>query len=146
MCGNHGLSKRKSRSGDCPGYIQGKYGKPVKILIENKVKVGLEISDSHVPLTSLGRERWEAYKKKTRFIVSNPPSSEGDDGFEFRRIVLREASPAWKRGCRLSWYFFIDIVSSSDWLPFDVQRSDLLLSLEGYLAEERRIQIKSKVL
>jgi methylase of polypeptide subunit release factors len=57
--------------------------------VEGKVEV--ELSDSYAPKTLSGHRKLEAFKKQTQFILANPPSSEGDDGFEFRRIVLRNA-------------------------------------------------------
>jgi methylase of polypeptide subunit release factors len=124
--------------------------------VEGKVEV--ELSDSYAPKTLSGQRKLEAFKKQTQFILANPPSSEGDDGFEFRRIVLRNARVfLQERGVvflnisyqygkkrienltqQIEGYSYGGLLSSTDWVPFDLQRPDLLHCLETYVEEERR--------
>ncbi len=48
-------------------------------------------SDSFSPLVDSDRETVGAFKGNVQFVLANPPSSEGDDGFDFSRRVLRES-------------------------------------------------------
>ena len=48
-------------------------------------------SNSFEPFSDTDRRELESLKGKVNFILANPPSSENDDGFEYRRIVLRGA-------------------------------------------------------
>jgi hypothetical protein len=124
--------------------------------VEGKVEV--ELSDSFVPKTSLGRRKLDAYKQQTQFILANPPSSGGDDGFEYRRIVLRDARSYLQGGGgvflsisyqygekrignlveQIKGYAYGGVLSSTEWVPFDLQRDDLLHCLEAYVGEERQ--------
>lgn len=91
------------------------------------------------------------------FIVSNPPSSEGDDGFGFRRQVLREGSAILKPGgpvfLSISYqygehrirqlcedapgYSYDGVLSTTDWVPFLMpNRPDLDECLQLYAAAE----------
>jgi hypothetical protein len=99
---------------------------------------------------------------QTDFILANPPSSEGDDGFEYRRMILRDArqylvvggvvflSISYQYGQqrveRLSQQIpgisYGGVLTSTDWVPFDLQRSDLLHCLEVYANEESRGGLK----
>lgn len=135
---------RAARQNICANHVEG--------------KVEVEISDSYAPKTSSGRQKLETYRKQTQFILSNPPSSEGDDGFEYRRIVLRDARSYLKEGGvvflsisyqygkkridtlaqQIKGYSYGGILSSTEWVPFDLQRSDLFHCLETYVQEERR--------
>ena len=121
-------------------------------------KMEAELSDSYVPKTVSGRRKLELFKKQTQFILANPPSSDGDDGFEYRRIVLRDARPYLKEGGvvflnisyqygkkriddltqQIKGYIYRGILSSTEWVPFDLKRPELLLCLETYAEEERR--------
>jgi hypothetical protein len=121
-------------------------------------KVVAELSDSYAPKTLSGQRKLEAFKKQTQFILSNPPSSEGDDGFEFRRIVLRDARSFLQAGgvvfLNISYqygkkriedltrqiedYSYGGLLSTTEWVPFDLQRPELLHCLETYAEEERR--------
>jgi len=125
---------------------------------ENNVeeKVEVELSDSYLPQTSLGQHKLEEYKKQTQFILANPPSSKGDDGFEYRRIVLRDGRSYLQGGGvvflsisyqygekridslaeQIKGYTYGGILSSTEWVPFDLQRSDLLHCIEMYAEEE----------
>src|SRR5262245_6493309 len=48
-------------------------------------------SDSYSPYAVADRDALEALAGRVAFILANPPASEGDDGFDFRRIVLNGA-------------------------------------------------------
>jgi 16S rRNA G966 N2-methylase RsmD len=121
-------------------------------------KVEVELSDSYAPMTASGWRKLEAYRGQTQFILANPPSSQGDDGFEYRRIVLRDARLYLQEGGvvflsisyqygkaridqlprQFKGYTYGGILSSTEWVPFDLQRPDLLRCLETYVEEERR--------
>ena len=92
------------------------------------------------------------------FILANPPSSEGDDGFGYRRVVLRGAriflvpggvvflSVSYQYGmsrverlCQDAPGFeYRGVLASTDWVPFDLNRPDLLHCSHLYADEERR--------
>ena len=46
------------------------------------------LSDSFFHYASVDKNRLESMKNKTYYIISNPPSSAGDDGFDYRRKVF----------------------------------------------------------
>src|SRR2546428_4309191 len=54
--------------------------------VEGKVK--FFVSHSYMPLAEADRKSLETLVGQTNFVLANPPSSEGDDGFEYRRLVL----------------------------------------------------------
>jgi SAM-dependent methyltransferase len=123
-------------------------------------------SDSALPANTCGftgspkeeRVILDRLAGKVGFILANPPSSEGDDGFGFRRIVLRGAtrflvpggvvflSVSFQYGisrverlCQEAPGFMYEgVLSSTDWVPFDLRRPDLLHCLHLYAQEERR--------
>jgi hypothetical protein len=99
-----------------------------------------------------------ALKGHVRFVLANPPSSPGDDGFEFRRRILRgarefltdggvvflsistqygkqridnltSAAPGFRHG---------GVLATTGRVPFDLNRPDLLDCLRAYVREERR--------
>jgi hypothetical protein len=92
------------------------------------------------------------------FILAIPPSSEGDDGFGYRRIVLRGArtflmpdgkvflSVSFQYGLKrverlcqnAPGFVYGGILSSTDWVPFDLSRPDLLHCLQMYADAEHR--------
>src|SRR5207245_9759856 len=55
-------------------------------------KTAFLLSESFSPLREDDRKFLDALRGKTDFILANVPSSEGDDGFGYRRIVLRAAT------------------------------------------------------
>lgn len=115
-------------------------------------------ADSYAPRLPEDREKLDLLVGRTEFILANPPSSEGDDGFEFRRIVLRGArrylapggvvllNISYQYGARriarlceeVDGFSHAGVLSSTEWEPFDLERDDLLHCLEAYAAEERR--------
>lgn len=140
------------------------YGPNVRTARDNAVCNGVAertdflCSDSYAPRLPDDREKLELLAGRTEFILANPPSSEGDDGFEFRRIVLRGArrylvpggavllNISYQYGARriarlaeeVEGFRAEGLLSSTDWQPFDLERDDLLHCLEAYAAEERR--------
>jgi hypothetical protein len=121
-------------------------------------KVEFFVSDSYTPFAEGERKSLETLVGQTNFILANPPSSEGDDGFEYRRRVLTGArqylgtggvvflSISYQYGRqrveglsqRIPWFSYGGVLASTDWVPFDLQRPDLLHCLELYAEEERR--------
>ncbi len=61
-------------------------------------------ADSFATRTESDTWKLAAYRGKFDFLIANPPASDGDDGFNFRRRVLRDAR-GWLRpgaACLLS--------------------------------------------
>ena len=56
------------------------------------------LSDAYTPFGEADRLELEALKGRVGFIVSNPPSSDWDDGFGFRRRVMSDARAYLKPG------------------------------------------------
>lgn len=121
-------------------------------------KVTFLLSDSYMPRHRADRESLSCLVDKVDFLLANPPSSENDDGFGFRRIVLRGAgeylveggvvflsissqygSVRWQRLCQeVPGFSHGGVLASTDWVPFDLNRADLLHCLNLYAEEERR--------
>lgn len=121
-------------------------------------KTAFWVADSYRPLPPEGRDALAALVGRCGFILANPPASEGDDGFGFRRRVLAEGAPflapdgvvflnisaqyGQERIARLlieaPGFVYGGVLSSSDWTPFDLARPDLLCNLHDYAAEEAR--------
>jgi SAM-dependent methyltransferase len=125
-------------------------------------KVNFLLSDSYSPLSPGDQVILQALAGNVNFIVANPPASEIGDGFEYRRIVLRGASEYLahdgvvflsfaacygqvrvERLCREAPGFaYRGLLASTDWMPFDLNRLDLLHFLRLYADEERRGGLK----
>lgn len=121
-------------------------------------KVTFLLSDSYVPRQHAGRTVLAELRGKITFILANPHSSEGDDGFGCRRLVLQGARPYLVSGGVVFLMVSIQYgperlhrlcheapgfvhggeLASTDWVPFDLNRGDLLHNLEIYVQEERR--------
>ena len=115
-------------------------------------------SDSYYPFSETHGKNLEALKGRVNFILANPPSSEDDDGFEYRRIVLEGAkeylqndgvvflSISYQYGIQriermtndVSGFVHAGVLASTEWVSFDLGRPDLLHCLELYAKEERR--------
>jgi hypothetical protein len=115
-------------------------------------------SDSYSPYVAAHRDALEALVGRITFVVANPPASDGDDGFEYRRIVLKGARRFLTAGGAvylnislqygkerierltrdISGFKHRGALVSTDWVPFDLNRPDLLRCLEDYAAEESR--------
>jgi hypothetical protein len=131
---------------------------------ENAVRNGVEakvtftLSDSYAPRDPHDKAMLQDLAGKVSFILANPPSSEGDDGFGYRRVVLRGARaylrPEGVVFLSISYQYgrerilqlgresgdfeYAGLLSSTDWVPFDLNRPDLLHCLHLYAEEERR--------
>lgn len=121
-------------------------------------KVTFLQSDSYTPSSSADQVLLEGIKGRVHFLLANPPSSEGDDGFEYRRIVLRGASEYLARDAVVflnisnqyglprieglatdaPGFHYGGVLASTEWVPFDLRRPDLLQCLELYAQEEAR--------
>lgn len=121
-------------------------------------KVTFMLSDSYTPFSDADRQTLETLTGQVNFILANPPSSEGDDGFGYRRIVLEGArkflmdggmvflSISRQYGSRrierlseeIPGFVYHGILASTDWVPFDLSRPDLLHCLELYAQEEQQ--------
>ncbi len=113
-------------------------------------------ADSYQPFSDDDRKALESIKEQAHFVLANPPSSENDDGFEYRRIVLRGARKYLVDGglvfLNISYQYGLarieqlakeipgftheGILASTDWVPFDLGRPDLLHCLQLYAREE----------
>lgn len=120
-------------------------------------KARFAVANSFTPVDAIAAERLEAYRSALDFVVSNPPASAGDDGFGFRRRVLKDSMPFLKHGgvvflnvsqqygqTRIDElsadgsYVPMGVLASSKPVPFDLGRPELLQSLHDYRAEEAK--------
>lgn len=123
-----------------------------------KEKVTFLHSDSYDPFDKANKQELEKNKGKINFILANPPSSEGDDGFEFRRIVLKGAkdylckdgivflNASFQYGVKrveelyknTGDYSYMGLAATTVCVPFDLNRADLLDCLKIYSREEQK--------
>lgn len=125
---------------------------------ENKVdgKVCFMLADSYSPFNAEEKQQLDSLKGRVDFILSNPPSSDWDDGFGFRRIVMNGAKEFLKKDglilLNISFQYgatrveslykdsdgftYKGLAASTDWVPFDLNRPDLLECLNVYAGEE----------
>lgn len=119
-------------------------------------KTAFFTSDSYIPVAEADRLQLQTLCGAVDFILSNPPSSEGDDGFGYRRMVLRGAREFLRPGglvflsvsyqygparvarlCEeIPGFHQVGMLASTHWVPFDLTRPDLLHCLELYAREE----------
>ena len=124
--------------------------------VEEKVK--FIRSDSYSPFEDGDRRSLESLKGRTDFMIANPISSDDDDGFGYRRTVLRGAREFLRDGGRVllsisyqygrrriaglehdvPGFFHEGILARSACVPFDLGRPDLLNALKVYAREESR--------
>lgn len=115
------------------------------------------LADSYTPVATADQAALAAYAGRVQFILANPPTSEGDDGFGFRRQVLEGAraflapggvvflSVSYQYGRtrihhltqEIPGFTYGGLLASTDWVPFDMQRPDLYHCVELYAAEEQ---------
>jgi methylase of polypeptide subunit release factors len=120
-------------------------------------KVSFMNADSYNPFDLANKQELERNKGKINFILANPPSSEGDDGFEFRRIVLKGAkdylckdgivflNASFQYGAKrveelyknIGDFDYMGIAATTACVPFDLNRQDLLDCLKIYAREEQ---------
>ena len=121
-------------------------------------KAAFLLADSYTPFSEEDRKIADGLRGNVDFIVSNPPSSEGDDGFGFRRTVMDGARAFLKPGGIVllnislqygrervaqlhragSGFVHEGAVASTLWVPFDLNRQDLLDCLRLYAHEEEK--------
>jgi 16S rRNA G966 N2-methylase RsmD len=114
-------------------------------------------ANSYAPFAEEDRQRLDALRGKVQFILSNPPTSKGDDGFEWRREVLRGArqflapgglvllNVSFQYGPERIDQLTVEIpefkpagfLASSDWVAFDLKRPDLMACLVQYAHAEK---------
>jgi SAM-dependent methyltransferase len=115
-------------------------------------------ADSYTPYAPTDQRELATLAGRVNFILANPPASQGDDGFAYRRVVLRGAGdflaaaglvflsvscqygrPRIEGLCQEAAGFrYEGVLASSEWVPFDLARPDLRECLADYVAEERR--------
>lgn len=115
------------------------------------------LADSYTPVAAADQAALAACAGRVQFILANPPTSEGDDGFGFRRQVLDGAraflapggvvflSVSYQYGRNrihqltqeIPGFTYGGLLTSTDWVPFDMQRPDLYHCVELYAAEEQ---------
>ena len=120
-------------------------------------KTRFALADSYLPFQEDDKQMIQALKGKVDFILSNPPSSDWDDGFGFRRMVLAGAKEYLKENGvvllnasfqyglarvralseSLSGFQYAGVLASTDGVPFDLSRADLLDCLKTYAKEEQ---------
>jgi len=115
------------------------------------------LSDSYQPMGEEDARTVDALKGKVDFVLSNPPSSDWDDGFGFRRMVLAGAREFLKPGGvvlmnvsfqygmerirqmteSLGCFRYLGVAATTQSVPFDLNRPDLLDCLKTYVKEEK---------
>jgi len=124
--------------------------------VENKT--AFFYSDSFLPYEETDRDIVASLKGVVDFVIANPPASDGDDGFDFRRRVLRESREFLSSGgvvflnissqyggqrienltADAPGFDHGGVLATTDCVPFDLKRADLLECLHDYVNEERR--------
>lgn len=119
-------------------------------------KVSFMQADSYSPFNDNEKRELNELRGKVNFIISNPPSSDWDDGFGFRRIVMTGAKDFLADGgvvfLNVSYQYsmerieslykgldefeYLGVAASTDWVPFDLNREDLVDCLKTYAKEE----------
>jgi len=119
-------------------------------------KVTFMLSNSYYPFSNNERELLDSFVGQMNFILANPPASENDDGFGYRRNVLDGArrylvdgglvflNISFQYGMlrikrltnEVSRFVYGGLLASTDWVPFDLSRPYLLRCLEQYVQEE----------
>jgi hypothetical protein len=117
-------------------------------------KVEILLSDSYSAIATCPVQE----HANANFLLANPPASQGDDGFGYRREVLRGAkdriasdgvvflsissqygqSRIQELTREVPEFVWEGILASTQWVPFDLGRADLLDCLEEYAREECR--------
>ncbi len=114
------------------------------------------LADSYSPFNTEEKQELDKLKGAVDFIISNPPSSDWDDGFGFRRMVINGAKEFLKKdgivllnvsfqyGAKrvealyrdMDGFNYMGLAASTNWVPFDLNRPDLLDCLKVYAKEE----------
>ena len=120
-------------------------------------KMSFFVADSYTPVDWRDRQRLESLERRVDFVLANPPATENDDGFGFRREVLKGArrylaaggvvflggssryGERAKRLCdEVPEFHYGGVLSTTGWVPFNLARPDYLRYLKQYAAEEER--------
>lgn len=115
------------------------------------------LADSYSPYDPKEKHEFNRLRGRVNFIVANPPSSDWDDGFGYRRIVMKGAKDylikdgivllniSFQYGIKRMEslykdgdYSYMGIGASTDWVQFDMNRTDLLDCLKVYVQEEQK--------
>jgi methylase of polypeptide subunit release factors len=119
-------------------------------------KLKFLVSDSFSPRSQHGRRLLTKQIGQLQFLIANPPASDGDDGFGYRRMVLDHATPYLAPGAvvflnislqygpvrvaqltqKQPQYVHRGVLASTDWVGFDLDRPDLLRCLRQYARYE----------
>lgn len=115
------------------------------------------LANAYMPFAAADQQAMADQAGSTDFILANPPSSEGDDGFGFRRLVLDGARIYLRPGGvvflsissqygrerihrltqEIPGFTYGGLLASTNWVPFDMQRPDLFHCVELYAATEQ---------
>ena len=129
---------------------------------ENAVLNGVEdrvdfaVSDSYEPVDAEGRALLEPLRGRLDFIIANPPHSPTNDGFDFRRRVIREGAEFLRPGAMVllqalsaygparvgelaaGEYAYEGIALRTELVPLDFRRAQLQEQIAIYVREEER--------
>jgi len=109
-------------------------------------------ADSFSPFDEADRSTLEEFRGKASFVLAYPPTSAGDDGFEWRRSVMRSAreflaprgvlvlNASYQYGperldqltAEMPEYRAAGVLASSDLFPFDLKKPEMLQTLVQY--------------
>jgi len=119
-------------------------------------RVTFAASDSYQPLEAEGRALLETFRGRLDFIIANPPHSPTNDGFDFRRRVIREGAEFLKAGglvllqalsaygpdrvgeLAAGEYDYEGIALRTELVPLDFGRAQLQEQIAIYVGEEQR--------
>ena len=119
-------------------------------------RVAFAASDSYEPLEAEGRALLETLRGCLDFIIANPPHSTTNDGFDFRRRVIREGADFLKPGglvllqalsaygparvgeLAADEYAYEGIALRTDLVPLHFGRAQLQEQIAIYVGEEQR--------
>lgn len=119
-------------------------------------RVRFVAADSFEPLDRADGPLVDGLRGRVDFLLANPPAAPTGDGFAFRRRILREARAFLRPGApalvQISSQYgtarirgleldvpgvrWSGVVASTERVPFDLERPDLLASLELYARAE----------
>jgi methylase of polypeptide subunit release factors len=114
------------------------------------------VSDSFDPVDANGRSLLEPLRGRLDFLVANPPCRTANDGFDFRRRLIRDGAEFLRPGGLAlvqalsaygagrveelagTEYRYERVSLGTDLVPLDFRRRQLQWQLDVYVAEERR--------
>lgn len=124
--------------------------------VDNKVR--FMVSNSYQPTADAQRRTLDTFRGRTDFLLSNPPFSDDDDGFNYRRVVLRGAKDFLRTGgvvfLNIAYHYGIEriarlttdvpgyaaggMLATTEWVPYDLSLPDYLHYFENYAVEEEK--------